>query len=80
MRSILGVELYGMVYGFDIRAIIKITLGKMLQCAIPLILSTNLKSLYDYLVKLNNTQEKYLIVNMVSLCQSYKQQEITKVK
>ena len=71
-RSILAAKLYGMAYGFDIEAVIKTTLRKMLQTTIPLTLCTNSKSLYNCLVKLGTTQEKQLGVNVISLCQSYK--------
>lgn len=56
-----------MVYRFDIRVVIKAILGKMLKSAVMLILYTNLKSLYNYLVKLGTTQEKLLIVDVISL-------------
>lgn len=69
-----------MAHGINIKTVIKATLGKILGLAISLILCLDLKSLYDYLVKLGTTQEKQLIVDVMSLCQSYKQQEITKVK
>ena len=75
--SILVAELYGMAYGFDIRVVNKMTLGKILGLAILPILFTNLKSFYDYLVKLATTQEKQLMVDVMSLRQSYKQQEMT---
>lgn len=42
-----------MVYRFDIEAIIKATLKKILESAFLLILCTNSKSLYDCLVKLS---------------------------
>lgn len=61
-----------MAYGFDIGEIIKAILGKILIFAILLILYTNLKSLYDCLIMLSTTQEKWLLVNVMSLCQSYK--------
>lgn len=47
---------------------------------IPLILFTNLKSLYNYLIKLGTTRENQLIVDVMSIHQSYKQQKITKTK
>ena len=47
---------------------------------LPLVLYTNLKSLYNCLVKLGITQEKRLIVNLICLYQAYKQHKITEVK
>ena len=70
--SVLADKLYEMVYGFNIGAVIKTTLEKLLGFATPQILCTNLKSLYDCLVKLGITQEKQLMVDMMSLRQSYK--------
>ena len=69
-----------MVYGFDIKVVIKATLRKILTSTISLILCINSKLLYDCLVKLGTTQEKQLMVDVISLRQSYKQQEITEVK
>ncbi len=66
-HSVLAAELYRMAYGFDIRAVIKATLGKILGSTVLLILCTDSKSLYDCLVKLGTTQEKRLMVNVMSL-------------
>lgn len=79
-RNVLAAELYGMAHGFNIRAIIKAMLKKMLGSAIPPILCTDLKFLYNCLVKLEITQKKQLMVNVISLYQLYKRREITKVK
>jgi len=51
-RSVLALELYTMAYGFDIGAVIKSTVKQLLQIELPLVLCTNLKSLYKCLVKL----------------------------
>lgn len=80
MRSVLAVELYRMVYRFNIAAVIKAMLGKILEFAILLILYIDSKSLYNCLIKLDITQEKRLMVDVMSLRQLYERQEITKVK
>lgn len=49
--SILATELYGMAHKFDIKAVINATLGKIQESAVSLILYTNSKFLYNYLVK-----------------------------
>lgn len=68
IRNVLAAELYKIVYEFDIRAVISA------------ILYIDSKILYNCLVKLSTTQKKQLIVNMMSLHQFYKRQEISKVK
>lgn len=69
-----------MAHGFDIGAIIKATLGKVLQAEIPLIFCTDSKSLYYYLVKLETTHEKRLMIDVMRLRQSYERREITEIK
>jgi hypothetical protein len=70
-----------MAYGFDIRAMIKLTLEQILQIkTFTLLLCTDSKSLYDCLVKLGTTQEKRLMVDLMCLRQSYERREITEIK
>jgi hypothetical protein len=60
-----------MAHGFDIGAAIKSTLDKVLQINLPLVLCTNLKSLYNCLVQLGTTQEKRLMIDVMCLRQAY---------
>ena len=69
-----------MAYGFNIRAAIKLTVNKILNINLPLIICTDLKSLYNCLVRLGTTQEKRLIINVMCLQQVYERREITEVK
>ena len=69
-----------MVNGFDIGASIKSTLDEILDNQIPLVLCTDSKSLYDFLVKLGTTQEKRLMIDLMCLCQSYERREIAEVQ
>ena len=80
IKSILAIKLYKIVYGFNITAVIKLTINKMLFIIILLILYTNLKSLFNYLVRLSTTQEKYLMINIIYLHQAYKRREIVEIK
>ena len=69
-----------MAYGFNIGAAIKLTVEQFLQIELPLILYTDLKSLYKCLIKLGTIREKRLIIDIICLRQLYKRREITKVK
>ena len=51
-RSVLALELYRIVYGFNIRVSIKATIKKILGISLPIVIYTDLKLLYDYLVRL----------------------------
>ena len=61
-----------MTYEFNIKAVIKAKLKKILRSAILLVLYINLKFLYKYLYKLSIIQEKQLIVDLMNLRQLYK--------
>jgi hypothetical protein len=67
-RSVLASKLYALAHGFNIKAAIKSTIQRILQLEqLPLILCTDLKSLYNCLVKLGITQEKRLIIDLICL-------------
>jgi hypothetical protein len=77
---VLASELYGIAHGFDITSAIKSTIKGMLQINLPLVICTDSKSLYDCLVKLGTTQEKRLMVDILSLRQVYERREIAEIK
>ena len=79
-RSVLAAELYEMVHEFDLNAVIKGTFTKIMQTDIPLVLCTDSKSLYECLVKFGITQEKRLMIDVMSLRQSYERREVIEVK
>ena len=56
-----------MAYGFDIRALAKTTIDKVLRIDLLLVLYTNSKLLYNCLVKLGTTQEKRLMIDIMCL-------------
>jgi hypothetical protein len=65
---------------FNISSAIKYTLEKILCTSLPLMICTDSKSLYDYLVKLGTTQEKRLMIDLMCLHQSYERREIAEVR
>jgi len=70
-----------MAHKFNTGAAIKATIKKILQLKqLLVILYTNLKSLYNCLVKLRTTQEKRLIVDLIYLQQLYERREIAEIK
>jgi hypothetical protein len=69
-----------MANGFDIGAAIKKAIEKIVKTEdLSLLLYTDSKSLYEYLVKLGTTHKKWLMVDIMCLRQSYKKREITEV-
>jgi hypothetical protein len=80
IKSVLAVELYVMINDFDVEAIIKSIIERMLHIFLSLILLTNSKSLYDDLVKLDTISKKKLVIDLMCLKQLYKKREIAKIK
>ena len=50
-----------------IRTTLKIIIDRLKLPIIPIIVYTNLYSLYEYLVKLSTIKEKRLIINIIAL-------------
>jgi hypothetical protein len=69
-----------MIHELDINAILKAIMSKMLSITVLLVFCIDFKLLYDYLITLSITREKRLMINVMSLRQSYKRREIIEVK
>ena len=82
-QSVLASKIYSIVNSFDISIAIATTLRiiteRLRLPAIPLVICTNLYSLYKCLVELRTTKEKRLIINIMALRQSYERREITEI-
>ena len=61
-----------MAYGFNIGALVKSIINKVLEIELLLVVYIDLKLLYKCLIKLGTTREKYLIINIIYLYQVYK--------
>ena len=66
-RSVLASELYSMAYGFNMGTSVKSTIDRVLEMELLLVVCTDSKSLYEYLIKLGTIREKYLIINIIYL-------------
>jgi hypothetical protein len=83
-RSVLASKIYGIVGGVNMAITINTTIKMVtdqLGFSHPAItVCTNSYSLYECLVKLGTTKEKRLMINIMALCQSYKQREIAEIR
>jgi hypothetical protein len=81
---VLASELYGIVNRFDNTIAISTTLQQVVRTLsipqIPVIVCSNSKSLYDCLVKLGTTNKKRLMIDIMSLRESYENREINEVR
>jgi hypothetical protein len=80
IKSVLAVELYVMINDFDVEAIIKSIIERMLRIFLSLILLKNSKSLYDCLVKLDTIAEKKLMIDLMCFRQSYERRKIAEIR
>lgn len=82
-RSVLASELYGMMSGVDSGIALSTTLRKIVRSLglqeIPIVLCTDSRSLYECLVKLGTTDEKRLMIDIMSLRESYEKREISEI-
>jgi hypothetical protein len=80
IRSVLAVKLYVMINNFDVEAIIKSIIERMLHIFLSLILFTDSKSLFDCLIKLDTTSEKRLMIDLMCLRQFYERRQIAEIR
>ena len=78
-RSVLAAELFATVDGFDISSTISLALNDMLGRIIELHVYKDSRRLYDCLVRINQTTEKRLFIDLRILRQSYERREMTEV-
>ena len=83
-RSVLASELYGMVSGFDCAIALSTTLQRIVRTIglpqMPVVICTDSRSLYECLVKLGTTNEKRLMIDIMSLRESYEKREISEIR
>jgi hypothetical protein len=72
-----------MINGVNVKIALATTLEIIIirfnQPEIPLVIYTNLYSLYECLIKLGITQEKRLIIDILALRQSYERRKIAEI-
>ena len=54
-----------MAYSFNIGALVKSIINRILEIELLLVIYINSKLLYKYFIKLGTTREKYLIINII---------------
>ena len=83
-RSVLASEIYAMINGVDMGIAISTTVRMITNrlgiSEIPLVVCTDSFSLYECLVKLGTTKEKRLMIDIMSLRQSYERRELFEIR
>lgn len=84
ITSILALEIYSIIAGFDIifclAFIFKIIINALEIPDISIVIYIDSFSLYECLIKLGITDEKCLIIDIISLRESYKNKEISEIR
>ena len=79
----LALEIYAIIHGVDIiiaiGIIINIIITRLVLLKVPIVVYTDLFSLYKYLVKLGTIKEKRLIIDIIALREVYEQGELTNI-
>ena len=80
IRNVLTFELYDINHEFDMKAMLKTTIKKILQFDISLIICIDFKFLYECFVKLKIIYEKRLMIDVMNFRQSYEKREIIEIR
>ena len=78
-RSVLSAEMFAMVIGFDMAAVLRFFLNDLLNRNVRMNLFTDSRCLYDNLTTLRSTTEKRLLIDLALLRQCYERREIANV-
>jgi hypothetical protein len=70
----------GVNMAISISTTLNIVISKLRLPNIPTIVYTDSLLLYEYIIKLGTTREKRLIIDIIAIQQSYKRQELSKVR
>jgi hypothetical protein len=84
IRSVLALEIYGMVGGIDMLFAIGFTLTIIMKQLgfpiIPIIVCTDSYSFYECLVKLGTIKEKRLMIDIMAIRKSYENWELFEIR
>jgi hypothetical protein len=82
-RSNLASKICGIIDSLNltyvIAATLKIIIDQRNLPEIPIIFYIDSKSLYEYIIKLGITKEKYLIINIIAIRQAYEKKELFEI-
>ncbi|MGI4816804.1 MAG: hypothetical protein ACRYE7_02355, partial [Janthinobacterium lividum] len=83
-RTVLASELYAMVQGVGMAIPLASTINKIMErlelSPVPIVVCTDDFSLCECLVKLETTDEKHLMINIMSIGESYERKELTEIR
>ncbi len=79
-RSVLTAELYALANDSNLEAVLKATLFNILDRLTSFVFYTDSNSLYNCLIKLDTTQKKRLMIDVMNRWQLYKRRKIIEMK
>jgi hypothetical protein len=83
-RNNLASKICGTINGFDlayiIAAILKMIIDQQNLPKILIVLYTDSKFLYEYIIKLRTIKEKHLIINIITIKQTYEKKELFEIR